>query len=81
MVSIYNAGPKPKLPRKRKKAAIKAQGRKWYRDTILLHYICQLNPVTAERVCRFWDNSSLQKKAGVSALGLPFVVKVPKRYW
>ena len=28
--------PKPKLPRKRKKAAIKAQGRKWYYDTIKL---------------------------------------------
>lgn len=30
---------KPKLPRKRKKAAIKAQGRKWYYDTIKLFYI------------------------------------------
>ena len=32
---------KPKLPRKRKKAAIKAQGRKWYHDTIRLYRITQ----------------------------------------
>lgn len=30
---------KPKLPRKRKKVAIKAQGRDWYRKTILLYKI------------------------------------------
>lgn len=34
---------KPKLPRKRKKVAIKAQGRDWYRKTILLYKITQKN--------------------------------------
>jgi hypothetical protein len=56
--TTLKATPKAKLPRKRKKAAIKAQGRKWYHNTIKFFYICQKNPFLVERepICRFWVN-------------------------
>ena len=44
---------KPKLPRKRKKACIKCQGRKLYLNTI------KLAKITGEYPCKFWVNSSV----------------------
>lgn len=61
---------KPKLPRKRKKAMIKAQGRKSYFDTI------KLAKATEEYPCKFWDNSSISLK-----LFHGILVSIPTRYW
>ncbi|MBR6130883.1 MAG: hypothetical protein IKQ20_03410 [Bacteroidales bacterium] len=70
----------PKLPRKRKKAAIKAQGRKWYFDTIKLYKIDMAKGTCTERVCKFWDNSSIKHKP-VLLRGTPFMISYPTRYW
>lgn len=72
--------PKAKLPRKRKKKAIKAQGRKWYYDTILFYYICLRNPALAERKCKFWDNSSIKPRVRVIN-ETPIVVKEATRFF
>ena len=68
-----------KLPRKRKKAAIKAQGRKWYYDTIKLHRIMVAHG-NAEPVCKFWDNSSL-KPFVTTVQGVPRVIPMATRFW
>lgn len=65
---------KPKLPRKRKKACIKAQGRKSYHDTI------QLALVTKESPCKFWVNSSIVMKMGTTINGIA-PIPTPTRYW
>lgn len=73
--------PKAKLPRKRRKAAIKAQGRKWYYDTIKFFNICQAaDPDNAERVCRFWVNASIRNRVRMIN-GVPVVVREATRYW
>ena len=72
--------PKAKLPRKRKKAAIKAQGRKWYHDTIKLFNICQKIPRLREKRCKFWVNSSV----GVSfdmVKGIPLLTNEATKFW
>ncbi len=71
--------PKAKLPRKRKKAAIKAQGRKWYRDTITLFYRTYGTPYGEPR-CKFWVNASIQKQV-IIAHGAPFLIQKPTRFW
>lgn len=70
---------KPKLPRKRKKRAIKAQGRKWYYDTIKLYYITHND--FREPVCKFWDNSSLFMTPRALKNGGVYMVTSAKRYW
>lgn len=66
---------KPKLPRKRKKACIKAQGRKSYYDTI------RLAQITGESPCKFWVNSSLLTKIQSTDNGELFPVLTPTRFW
>lgn len=73
---------KPKLPRKRKKAAIKAQGRKWYYDTIRLHKICMSRPeIECEPVCKFWVNASIQKIPATLPDGSPYFIPKATRFW
>lgn len=69
---------KPKLPRKRKKAAIKVQGRKWYRNTILLFNICNDED---EPVCKFWVNSSVCKEVQVLKGNKVGVIPTATKYW
>lgn len=61
---------KAKLPRKRKKKAIKAQGRKWYHDTVLLHRRTQKSNPLAEPICKFWVNDSV----------VPFEIENPQTH-
>lgn len=68
-----------KLPRKRKKAAIKAQGRKWYFDTIKLHNI-MVSKGNAEPVCKFWVNASIKPHAFVIQ-GQPRLIPMATRFW
>lgn len=71
---------KAKLPRKRKKAAIKAQGRKWYYDTIRLYYIVQRSGKFYEPVCKFWVNSSVVQTMCEAGGKLMPILK-PTRFW
>lgn len=71
---------KPKLPRKRKKAAIKAQGRKWYNYTIRLYRITQRSRKFYEPVCKFWVNTSIQQRPYESG-GKLVMIPTPTRYW
>lgn len=80
MDSMFAKVPKAKLPRKRKKAAIKAQGRKWYHDTIKLFYICLNDPRIAETRCRFWVNSSIKPHVKIIN-GKVLMVNEATRYW
>lgn len=66
---------KPKLPRKRKKACIKAQGRKSYYDTIRLALI------TGESPCKFWVNASVITKLHPGKNGEWYPMPVPARFW
>lgn len=75
-----HTGRQPKLPRKRKKAAIKAQGRKWYRDTIRLHHIMSERGM-AEPVCRFWVNDSVKPRPKVFPDGAVYLVPMATRFW
>ena len=71
-----------KLPRKRKKAAIKAQGRNWYHNTIRMFYVLhKLNPTLAENICTFWRNDTVQDGVSIAPNGAPMMVPKPKRYW
>ena len=71
---------KAKLPRKRKKKAIKAQGRKWYYDTIRLYYVTQRSGKFYEPICKFWVNSSVvQTMREVGGRLLPILQ--PTQYW
>ena len=71
----------PRLPRKRKKAAIKAQGREWYHNTITLWKVSQDNPLVAEPVCKFWVNESIKRRPIVFPNGQVFIQYIPTRYW
>lgn len=73
--------PKPKLPRKRKKAAIKAQGRKWYYDTIQLWKNTQDDPRLFEKRCKFWRNDSIKTNFIQLPNGSVFPVPTPTRFW
>lgn len=72
---------KPKLPRKRKKAAIKAQGRDWYRKTILLYKTTQKNGRFYEPVCKFWVNAAVRYVPYGRQDGKLLVTPTPTRYW
>ena len=65
---------KPKLPRKRKKACIKAQGRESYMATVRLAY------EEGDENCKFWVNSSVTNQVVVYH-GMPVFMPVPSRYW
>ena len=80
MASMLKKVPKAKLPRKRKKAAIKSQGRSWYHNTIKLFYICQNSPKLAEKICKFWVNSSIKSKILVID-DRPFLTQEATRFW
>lgn len=71
---------KPKLPRKRKKAAIKAQGRDWYRKTIQLYRTTRRHQRFWEPVCKFWVNASV-KNMPVICGSKAMLVPVAMRYW
>lgn len=71
---------KAKLPRKRKKAAIKAQGRKWYRDTVTFFYIALNDPRIAEDRCKFWVNSSIKPHVEL-VNGTPLITNSATRFW
>jgi hypothetical protein len=78
---MENACKKPKLPRKRKKAAIKSQGRKWYHDNIKLYRITKASGMFSEPVCKFWVNSKTTLQAGVGKNGNLAVIPTPTQYW
>lgn len=77
MVSYKNA----KLPRKRKKRAIKAQGRKWYYDTIRLYEITQKSGRFYEPVCKFWKHDSMKPSVFVGPKGQVGTIMTPTKYW
>lgn len=72
---------KPKLPRKRKKAAIKAEGRRWYHNTIRLWKVSQDNPMLREPVCKFWVSAAVKVDCVVTQSGTVFPVYTPTKYW
>lgn len=65
---------KPKLPRKRKKACIKAQGRYSYYSTV------NLAKVENDNNCKFWVNSTVTMEP-VMINGAVMMMPTPKRYW
>lgn len=71
----------PKLPRKRKKAAIKAQGRDWYQKTIQLYKVTQKNGRFYEPVCKFWVNDAVKLVPCGRKDGKLLVAPMPTRYW
>ena len=81
MGSMQRPYKKVKLPRKRKKQAIKAQGRKWYYDTIRLYYITQKSGRFYEPVCKFWKHSSLKPSVFVGPKGQVGSIMAPTQYW
>jgi hypothetical protein len=72
---------KPKLPRRRKKAAIKVQGRKWYRDTIKLYRITSSSKRFHEPVCKFWVNTEVRQQPHVFDHDKIRLVPTPAKYW
>jgi hypothetical protein len=66
--------PKPKLPRKRKKACIKAQGRASYYSTV------KLAIVEGEYPCKFWVNSSI-RTIPTMINGVVVPMPTPTKYW
>lgn len=66
--------PKPKLPRKRKKACIKAQGRKSYYSTI------HLAKIDHEYPCKFWVNSKVINQPQLIG-GTVGLIPTPTQYW
>lgn len=82
-MEMYNT-PKPKLPRKRKKAAIKVQGRKWYYDTIKLYKISH-RPGSwygflKEKTCKFWRSDSVTDSP-VIFQGKVMITPTCTHYW
>lgn len=65
---------KPKLPRKRKKACIKVQGRASYYSTI------NLARIDNECPCKFWVNSTVVMKPQM-VNGTVIVIPTPQKYW
>lgn len=66
---------KPKLPRKRKKACIKAQGRKSYLDTV------KLAKIDGECPCKFWVNSSVKPVPTKLSNGMVIPIPTPTIFW
>jgi hypothetical protein len=71
----------PKLPRKRKKAAIKVQGRKWYHDTIKLYRITSGNNRFHEPVCKFWVNAGVRQQPHLFDHDKIRLMPTPAKYW
>lgn len=69
-----------KLPRKRKKACIKAMGRAWYYNQIKLFDAMVRNGVCNERVCKFWKNDSVTHRP-ILVGGQPRMVPIATRFW
>lgn len=65
---------KPKLPRKRKKACIKAQGRQSYYSTI------QLALAEGDNNCKFWVNSSV-KNVPTQFGDIMVPIPTPTKFW
>lgn len=72
---------KAKLPRKRKKAAIKAQGRQWYYATIKLHTVSQKSGLFVEPVCKFWKHAYNNAIPALMKDGSPILIPQPTRFW
>lgn len=72
---------KAKLPRKRKKAAIKVQGRQWYHATIKLYKATQKAGIFNEPICKFWVNKSVTETPVSAKDGTPLMVSKPVKYW
>lgn len=72
---------KIKLPRKRKKAAIKAQGRQWYYATIKFYKAAQKGGIFKERRCKFWVNESVIQTPVLTWDGVPMMIPTPTKYW
>ena len=70
----FSKSRKPKLPRKRKKACIKAQGRASYYSTV------NLAKVEGEWPCKFWVNSTVEIKP-VMIHGAVALSPTPAQYW
>lgn len=70
----FSKSRKPKLPRKRKKACIKAQGRASYYSTV------NLAKVEGEWPCKFWVNSTVEMKP-VMINGTVALIPTPAQYW
>ena len=70
----FSKSRKPKLPRKRKKACIKAQGRASYYSTV------NLAKVEGEWPCKFWVNSTVEIKP-VMINGAVALIPTPAQYW
>lgn len=65
---------KPKLPRKRKKACIKAQGRISYLSTVCLA------KEEGDNNCKFWVNSTV-RHVPTEVNGIVIPIPTPTRYW
>lgn len=65
---------KPKLPRKRKKACIKAQGRASYLSTV------NMAKIDGDNNCKFWVNSTVRFMPYVIN-GQAVMLLTPTRYW
>lgn len=65
---------KPKLPRKRKKACIKAQGRASYYSTV------NMANIDGDNNCKFWVNSTVRYMPYVIN-GQAVMLPTPIRYW
>lgn len=70
----FSKSRKPKLPRKRKKACIKAQGRASYYSTV------NLAKVEGEWPCKFWVNSTVEIKP-IMINGAVALIPTPAQYW
>ena len=70
----FSKSRKPKLPRKRKKACIKAHGRASYYSTV------NLAKVEGEWPCKFWVNSTVEIKP-VMINGAVALIPTPAQYW
>lgn len=81
MGSYTTRSVKTKLPRRRKKAAIKEQGRQWYYATIKLYIACKKSGILIEPKCKFWVNASVKSVPVVSHDGTPTMIPKPTRYW
>lgn len=65
---------KPKLPRKRKKACIKAQGRASYYSTV------SLAKAEGDNDCKFWVNSTVRYTPTLIN-GQPVLLPTPAQFW
>ena len=65
---------KPKLPRKRKKACIKAQGRGSYYSTV------NLAKAEGDNNCKFWVNSTVRIKPAL-VNGQVILLPTPEKFW